>query len=163
MEDEQKNAIITSIKKRFAFLLDNQYNMGSMNITGTMGRWEIELESDYTDVIYKFESDRDQIFLKIANREEKFWVSLQAVVFFITNEVILFWGADGEYLDDLDRQINNQATVLKDYIEKINFFFERKSKSYKNKFLASGKKLIAIQIKEIERKSQISLNNCAKK
>ena len=150
----KENIITTSLNEHFAFLLKDKYSFGRMKHTGPMGCWEIVVESNSSDLIFKLISDRNEIFLVMSNREEKFWASLDVVVFFISNETISFTDTDSKKLDAIDDQLSNIAYVLQNYIEKIKIIFGKDSKQYKDELLISMDNFRTIQFNKAKN------NNC---
>lgn len=154
MNAEKEKDIILSVKKRFVFLWKNGYQVQQIVHTGPMGCWEIQIESHNTNVIFKLLSDREQIFLLIANKKENFWISLSVVLFFIAGKAVLHSSENTEKVAGVDEQLSTLAVLLGKYIEQIMTIFSENSTQYKEKFIEIRQNLRSIEIDKIRSKNK---------
>ena len=142
---EKDEQIKDYVKTHFAFLLDAGFVINPVKHTGALDQWELIVSSK--TVWVKFESDRNEISLYINPKHEDFWISLTAMVYYLTKGKVLPAPFEGDLFKDRDKQYQRLAQLLQSYWIEIQQLCTNKTSLSSDEFGEISYKILDARLK----------------
>jgi hypothetical protein len=140
--------ILRDIKRFFGFLLERGYRIcDAQYFPKINGNWVVTLESP--DCKIEISSDRDIIgvvFSPPRKGSEKTHVSLESMIYFLTEGREFAGDFEGNFAWGKRRQLERLASLLRVYIDQITHYFGDNFEKYKSDLILAQRKYNALTL-----------------
>ena len=138
MNDKKVASILKEVKRYFGYLYDMDYEVKGVDYhPESSGNWEVVLETQ--DSILEICKDRGEIMVYFVplNRDRRYRIGIKAVIYYLTQGQKFIDFYNGNLFWGKNKQFQELAKLLKDYIEQITPYFGNRFHAYREDLLSA--------------------------